>query len=67
MARSSSTPIFRTTRFLRSFASTENVKYVDDALVPADTGKPASVVLKLASPYIISGVSQRRRRWRGQD
>ena len=50
-------PDFSTDAFLKTFVSMENVKYADKSLMPAEAGKPASVVLKLASPYIISGRS----------
>jgi hypothetical protein len=50
-------PDFSNDAFLKTFTSTENVRYADAALVPAEAGKPASVVLKLASPFIISGIS----------
>ena len=42
---------------LASFAAADNVKYANQMLVPEESGKPASVTLKLASPYIISGRS----------
>jgi hypothetical protein len=50
-------PDFSNDAFLKSFASADNVKYAGNSLRPAQEGKPASVVLRLASPYIISGVS----------
>lgn len=50
-------PDFSNDAFLKSFASTENVKYADHALVPAESGRPGSVTLALASPYIFSGRS----------
>jgi hypothetical protein len=50
-------PDFTNDAFLTSFEKTDNVKYAGGALVPAETGKPASVTLKLASPYLISGHS----------
>lgn len=50
-------PDFSSEALLKTFASTDNVKYAGKALVPADATKPASVVVKLASPYIISGRS----------
>jgi hypothetical protein len=39
---------------LRSFAAVENVKVADKALVPVDAGKPAFVVVKLQSPYLLT-------------
>lgn len=39
--------------FLKSFLSTENVNYAGKALVPAAAGKPAAVVLRVASFYIM--------------
>lgn len=47
-------PDFSNDALLKSFASTENVKFVGHALVPAEAGKPASVVFSLASPYILT-------------
>jgi len=51
------TPDFSSDAVLKSFLSTENVKYANNALVPAEAGKSASVVLQLASPYIITKAS----------
>ena len=42
---------------LKSFAATDNVKYSAGALVPATAGRPASVVVKLSSPYILTKAS----------
>ena len=42
---------------LKSFLSTENVKVADKALVPAEAGKPAVVVVLLSSPYILTKAS----------
>ncbi len=42
---------------LQSFAAVDNVKVADNALVPTDPGKPASVTLNLASPYILTQAS----------
>ena len=50
-------PDFANDAFLKSFHATENVKFADKSLQPAEAGKPASVVLKLTSPYVISGKS----------
>ena len=47
------TPDFSNDAFLKSFLSTENVKYAGKALVPAEAGKPAAVVVRLASPYVM--------------
>ena len=47
-------PDFTNDAFLKSFASVENVKYAKHTLVPAEAGKPASVVLSLASPYLLT-------------
>ena len=44
-------PDFANDAFLKSFAGLENVKYADQALVPAEAGKPASVLVSLSSPY----------------
>jgi hypothetical protein len=51
------TPDFSSATVTKSFAATENVKYTNQSLVPEESGKAASVTLKLASPYIISGRS----------
>lgn len=50
-------PDFANDAFLKSFVASENVKYAEKSLVPAEAGKPAWVVLKLSSPYVISGKS----------
>ncbi len=47
-------PDFKSDSVLASFAAVENARYADQALVPADASKPASVVLKLESPYILT-------------
>ncbi|MCX6905124.1 MAG: hypothetical protein NTW03_16925 [Verrucomicrobia bacterium] len=47
-------PDFSNDAFLKAFAGTENVKHNGRALVPAQAGQPASVVLSLASPYLIT-------------
>ena len=46
-------PDFSNDALLKSFLSTENVNYTGKALVPADAGKSAAVVVRLASPYIM--------------
>ena len=46
-------PDFSNDTFLKSFLSTENVRYAGKALVPAEAGKPAAVVVRLASPYVM--------------
>jgi len=50
-------PDFTSDACLKSFLSTENVKVADRALVPAEAGKPAAVVVLLSSPYIITKAS----------
>ena len=40
--------------FLKSFVTTENVKYDNRSLLPSSKGKPAVVVVELASPYIMT-------------
>ena len=47
-------PDFANEAFLKSFASVENVRYAGGALMPAEAAKPASVVLSLASPYLLT-------------
>ncbi len=47
-------PDFSHAACLESFLSTDNVKHAGRALVPAAPGKPACVVLALASPYILT-------------
>ncbi len=42
---------------LNSFVSVENVKFANKALTPAESGKPASVVFSLKSPYILTMAS----------
>jgi hypothetical protein len=46
-------PDFSNDACLKSLAAVENVKYVSGALVPAEAGKPASLTVDLASPYIL--------------
>ena len=48
------TPDFSSQAVLKSFAAAENVKYADNSLVPAESGKPGTVVVDLASPYILT-------------
>jgi len=50
-------PDFSNDAFLKSFVSTDNVKYIGGSLAPAEAGKPASVVLQLASPYLMTKAS----------
>ncbi len=50
-------PDFSSDALLKSFASTENVKYSAKTLVPVESGKPAIVVINLASPYVITKAS----------
>lgn len=47
-------PDFSSDAFLQSFVSTQNVKYADQALRPAQDGQPGVVVVELASPYIMT-------------
>ena len=47
------TPDFSNDAFLKSFVSAENVRYANQSLLPAESGKPAAVVVELASPYIM--------------
>jgi hypothetical protein len=47
-------PDFSSDACLQGFTSLENVKYVAGALVPAEAGKPASVIVSLGSPYILT-------------
>jgi len=46
-------PDFSSKAVLESFVATDNVKYAGGALVPAEAGKPASVTVRLESPYLI--------------
>jgi hypothetical protein len=39
---------------LQSFAAVENVKVSDRSLVPAESGRPARVTVRLQSPYILT-------------
>jgi hypothetical protein len=50
-------PDFSNPACLKSFLSAENVKCADKALAPAEAGKPAVVVVQLASPYILTKAS----------
>jgi len=47
-------PDFGSDAVLSACAVKENVKYADHALVPAEAGKPASVVFNLTTPYILT-------------
>ena len=47
-------PDFSSDACLKSFLSVDNVKVANQTLVPAEAGKPASVVVQLASPYILT-------------
>jgi hypothetical protein len=51
------TPDFSSDAVLASFVSTKNVKYADKSLFPAESGKPAVVVVDLASPYTLTRVN----------
>ncbi len=46
-------PDFSNGALLKSFLSAENVNHAGKALAPAEAGKPAAVVVRLASPYIM--------------
>ncbi|HET6429995.1 MAG TPA: hypothetical protein VFJ30_16390 [Phycisphaerae bacterium] len=46
-------PDFGSEAVLQSFVATDNVKYAGGALVPAEAGRPASVTVRLESPYLI--------------
>lgn len=50
-------PDFSNAALLNSFVTTENVKYAAKALVPAAAGRPGVVVVRLASPYILTKAS----------
>lgn len=50
-------PDFANDACLKGFASVENVKHTAKMLVPAEAGKPASVIVSLASPYILTKAS----------
>ena len=43
--------------YLKSFVATDNVKCADGGLAPADPGRPASVTVRLQSPYILCKAS----------
>ena len=51
-------PDFTSAAVLESFTSASNVKWAAGTLAPTDPARPASVVVKLSSPYIISGRSK---------
>ncbi len=42
---------------LKALSHADNVRFAGGALVPAEAGKPASVVVRLNSPYVISMAS----------
>jgi hypothetical protein len=46
-------PDFSSSKVLESFHSTDNVKYENGSLVPAQADRPASVTILLRSPYIM--------------
>ncbi len=48
------TPDFSSDAVLKSFAAAENVKFAGKSLVPAESGKPGTVVVDLSSPYILT-------------
>jgi hypothetical protein len=50
-------PSFAGDACLASFAATENVRCSGGRLVPVDAGKPASVTVSLATPYILTKAS----------
>ncbi len=45
---------FSSEAVLKSFAAVENVKYAGNSLVPAESGRPGTVVVDLASPYLLT-------------
>jgi hypothetical protein len=47
-------PVFAGEACLTSFAAVDNAKCAGGALVPAEAGRPASVTVRLASPYILT-------------
>lgn len=50
-------PDFSSDALLKAFVSTENVKYADKALAPAEAGKPGVIVFLLATPYVMTKAS----------
>ncbi len=50
-------PVLSSAAALNSFAAVENVKIADGRIVPADSGKTASVTVLLQSPYILTKAS----------
>ncbi|HUS93525.1 MAG TPA: hypothetical protein VM695_16835 [Phycisphaerae bacterium] len=50
-------PDLRNDAFLSGLAASENVKLDAGRLVPAETSKPASITVELASPYVMSRAS----------
>jgi hypothetical protein len=51
------TPDFADPDILKSFLAVENVKVANKALVAMDAAKPAYVIVRLASPYVICKAS----------
>lgn len=50
-------PDFSNDAFLKALVSIENAKVAGKALVPAEAGRAASIVFRLASPYIMTKAS----------
>ncbi|MFT5856004.1 MAG: hypothetical protein ACI8XO_003256 [Verrucomicrobiales bacterium] len=50
-------PDFSTAAGIEAFARVDNVKHANNALVPAEAGKPGIVVFNLASPYLLTRAS----------
>jgi hypothetical protein len=50
-------PDFSSDAVLASFVAVENARFADQSLVPSDALKPAFVVLKIESPYILTKAS----------
>lgn len=50
-------PDFSSDALLKAFVSTENVKYSDKTLVPAEADKPGAVVFLLGTPYTMTKAS----------
>ena len=48
------TPDFSTADCLGGFVESENVKHADGSLLPVDAARPASLVLRLQSPYMLT-------------
>jgi hypothetical protein len=47
-------PDFSNDGFLKSLTSLENVRFAEKSLQPTEAGRPASFVVSLASPYILT-------------